>query len=295
MKKKILWIDDEPGIPLDGQKESPEQILKRTFKGKYALLNARNFREAAAIVQGDKSIELVLLDIHIKPVLSEKQGHYIARELYRKNKNLKFIVMTSYDGDTRSISLGEAGAKIAHIPKKELCIKTDYLLNICSSVLEDFENKAWQFEWDYPKAALRISNKSLRISDDIPFSGFLARFIEYCLESPQKRIDKGELRTALGPDSPSPERLMSDVNKRLLTQTNGRLWGMVVAGITGELLVMAPNKKLPHVTVKKSSAPAAPFSPPARTGDVAHNDLEERVKDCEEKILYLLKMLKSKK
>jgi len=300
MKKKILWVDDEPEVPLAGQSESPEQILKRIYKGKYNLLKAKNFTEAAAIIQADNSIRLVLMDIHIKPSATEKQGQYIARELYKINRNLKFIVLTSFDGDNREISLGEAGARIAHVLKNELCNKKEFLLNLSSAVLEDFENKTWKFEWDYSNTKLWVKNKSKKINHSVGFSGFNGAFLEYCLNSNQKMFDRGDLARDLSPNSPSVERLTSYVNERLREQTNGRLWGMFVRGARGEIVMAAPNVEI--IAPAKKGASSAISVPgtgavvgvPA-AGGAAQSDLERRIKECEDKITHLLKLLGGRK
>jgi len=292
-KKKILWVDDHP--------EEIRAVLREAYQDKYDLIEALNYAAAATIVQADKSLELVLLDIHFDG--TQKQGPDIAQDLYDINNNLKFIVLTSFDGDGREISLGDAGAKIAHVLKIELPNLKQFIFNVSAAVLEDYENANWDFEWNI-SSGLRVKNTVLGIDKLVVFTGFNGQLLDLCINSGIKCFDKGALRTALPPKSTSLEKLTTHINSRLREQTYGKLWGIFVKSgdAKAAIRLVAPNLKSVSGTISaavltqpgKSSAASASV-PVSGANMTVQSALEKRVKVCETKIAQLMKMLGGRK
>lgn len=102
-KKKILICDDEEGI-----RESLNLILKDN----YNLAFATNGQECLKILENDKNIRLVLIDIK----MPKQNGIEITRDIKHLRHDIKVIIVTGYESAEIAAEATAAGAD-AYIPK----------------------------------------------------------------------------------------------------------------------------------------------------------------------------------
>lgn len=102
-KKKILICDDEIGI-----RESLNLILKDNYDLKFSS----NGTECLKILNDDKEINIVLMDIK----MPKQNGIDVTRDIKRLNPSIKVIVVTGYESAEIAQEATAAGAD-AYITK----------------------------------------------------------------------------------------------------------------------------------------------------------------------------------
>lgn len=270
---KVLWVDDDPAQEFNGV---PLEATLEDIYGKQ-LAKARNYAEAAPIVGANKQIRLVLLDMEIQPVATEMQGQMIARELWKLNPFLKFIVLSGQGLEGRQMSLGEAGAKLMYIPKNDFFKHKEELRNLSSSWVDDDLNMNWTFTWDLEGGRLHLNNKRLAYEQAISITGNNALFLDACLHIPMRQVSRKDLCTHLGWQDKlgTPiEKTVADINKILRSKTNGRIWGIFTKAERGEIVTIVPNRNIVFAESQKRKKPAV----------VIRTTIESRVDKCEARL-----------
>jgi len=213
---KILCIDDEPDAPKIANK-TLRQILHDIYNtSHYEVIFETNGDKGIEIAGSDKETKLVLLDVEFKK--QKKQGDMIAKELLKVRTELKVIVLTRFTETGKKISFGHKRNVVHYVIKEETASPDiqNKVKNLSRAIIEDYENKGWQLEYDSPET-ITLYNGKESYGINIPITAKQA--IIDCMKSPNKPVSLSE--------SFNLNKAHNMINKNVLEATDWKTWGII--------------------------------------------------------------------
>ena len=212
----ILCIDDEPDAPKIANKTLRQTLHDIYNTSPYDVIFETNGDKGIEIAGSDKENRLVLLDVEFKK--QKKQGDMIAKELLKVRPELKVIVLTRFTETGKKISFGHK-RNVVHYVVKDKMFSPDIqkkLRNLSRAVIEDYENRGWQLEYD-GQETITLSKGKEAFGINIPLTA--KRAIIDCIESPNKPVSLSEFFNL--------SKAHSMINKNVLEGTDWKTWGIV--------------------------------------------------------------------
>lgn len=212
----ILCIDDEPDAPKIANR-TLRQILHDIYDtSPYEVIFETNGDKGIEIAGSGKDIKLVLLDVEFKK--QKKQGDTIAKELLKVRPELKVIVLTRFTETGKKISFGHKRNVVHYVIKEEIASLDiqNKVKNLSHAIIEDYENKDWQLEYNSPETITLYNGKeSYGINIPITAQGAIAD----CIKSPNRPISLSE--------SFNLHRIHNMINKNVREGTGWKTWGIL--------------------------------------------------------------------
>jgi len=213
---KILCIDDEPDAPKIANR-TLRQILHDIYNtSPYDVIFETNGDKGIEIAGSDKENRLVLLDVEFKK--QKKQGDMIAKELLKVRPELKVIVLTRFTETGKKISFGHKRNVVHYVIKEEIASPDiqNKVKNLSHAIIEDYENKGWQLEYDSPETINLYNGKeSYGINIPITAQGAIAD----CIKSPNRPVSLSE--------SYNLHRIHNMINNNVREGTGWKTWGIL--------------------------------------------------------------------
>ena len=212
----ILCIDDEPDAPKIANK-TLRQILHDIYDSSpYDVIFETNGDKGIEIAGSDKDTKLVLLDVEFKK--QKKQGDMIAKELLKVRPELRVIVLTRFTETGKKISFGHKRNVVHYVIKEETASPDiqNKVKNLSMAIIEDYENKGWQLEYDSPET-ITLYNGKESYGINIPLTAKQA--IIDCIKSPNKPVSLSE--------SFNLNKAHNMINKNVLEATDWKTWGII--------------------------------------------------------------------
>jgi CheY-like chemotaxis protein len=276
---KVLCIDDEPDVPRIANK-TLRQILSAVYDtSPYDVIFETNGDKGIKIADRNNDIKLILLDIEFKK--QKKQGDMIAKELEKIRPDLKVIVLTRFAETGRKISFGHKQNVVRYVVKEE--ISSVYiqkkLKNLSQAVIEDYENRGWQLEYDgHETITLFRDKESYGINIPITAKGAIID----CIQSPNRPV-------ALS-DPFNLNKAHNMINKNVTEVTDWKTWGIVTREdcAKGQL-------KLVVGSVVSSPAHQAPKDPYVTQSqfEMSLKEMNARIDKLEQKLAKISKTVDS--
>ena len=213
---KILCIDDEPDAPKIANK-TLRQILHDFYDtSPYDVIFETNGDKGVEIARSDKGTRLVLLDVEFRK--QKNQGDTIAKELLKVRPELKVIVLTRFTETGKKISFGHKRNVVHYVIKEEISSQDIQrkLKNLSQSVIEDYENRGWQLQYDgHETITMSKGKESYGINIPITAKGAIID----CIQSPNKPVSLSE--------SFNLNKAHNMINKNVLEGTDWKTWGIL--------------------------------------------------------------------
>lgn len=213
---KILCIDDEPDAPKIANK-TLRQILYDIYNtSPYEVIFETDGDKGIEIAGSDKETMLVLLDVEFKK--QKKQGDMIAKELLKIRPELKVIVLTRFTETGKKISFGHK-RNVVHYVIKEGIASLDIqnkVKNLSHAIIEDYENKGWQLEYDSPET-INLYNGKESYGINIPITAQEA--LGDCIHSPNSPVSLS--------DSFNLNKAHNMINNNVREGTGWKTWGIL--------------------------------------------------------------------
>jgi CheY-like chemotaxis protein len=213
---KILCIDDEPDAPKIANK-TLRQILHDIYNtSPYEVIFETNGDKGIEIAGSDKETKLVLLDVEFKK--QKKQGDIIAKELLKIRPELKVIVLTRFTETGKKISFGHKRNVVHYVIKNETASPDiqNKVKNLSHAIIEDYENKGWQLEYDSPET-ITLYNGKESYGINIPITAKGA--ITDCIQSPNRPVPLS--------DSSNLNKSHNMTNNNVREATDWKTWGIL--------------------------------------------------------------------
>ena len=212
----ILCIDDEPDAPKIANK-TLRQILHDIYDtSTYDVIFQTDGDKGIEIAGSDKETKLVLLDVEFKK--QKKQGDMIAKELLKVRPELKVIVLTRFTETGKKISFGHKRNVVHYVIKEETASLDiqNKVKNLSRAIIEDYENKGWQLEYDSPETITLYNGKeSYGINVPITAQGAIAD----CIKSPNRPVSLSE--------SFNLNKVHNMINNNVREGTGWKTWGII--------------------------------------------------------------------
>ncbi|MBC8359423.1 MAG: hypothetical protein H8E54_10840 [Candidatus Aminicenantes bacterium] len=212
----ILCIDDEPDAPKIANK-TLRQILHDIYNtSPYEVIFETNGDKGIEIAGSDKDTTLVLLDVEFKK--QKKQGDMIAKELLKVRPELKVIVLTRFTETGKKISFGHKRNVVHYVIKEETASLDiqNKVKNLSHAIIEDYENKDWQLEYNSPET-ITLSNGKESYGINIPITAQGA--IADCIKSPNRPVSLSE--------SFNLNKAHNMINNNVKEGTDWKTWGIL--------------------------------------------------------------------
>lgn len=228
MAKKILLIDDFPDQGFEtgnGQTgwEELQEVIFGLFGNDYEVLIEEDPREGERLVEEDKEIEIVLLDIDFdgNPI-----GQAIAKNIGTINPDVRVVVLTKLDGRGNRITFGQLKNVWYYFLKKDLSESTGRveLKGIVTALLDDPYNSKWSMTFDGETATLNHPDLSKEITIAVGNTNQAAT-LAHCLKSPNECHNYGDIE-GITPAYQLP-RVVSELNARFIKRTDYKIWGFL--------------------------------------------------------------------
>ncbi len=213
---KILCIDDEPDAPKIANK-TLRQILHDIYNtSPYEVIFETNGDKGIEIAGSDKETKLVLLDVEFKK--QKKQGDMIAKELLKIRPELKVIVLTRFTETGKKISFGHKRNVVHYVIKEETASPDiqNKVKNLSHAIIEDYENKDWQLEYDSPETITLYNGKEF-YGINIPITAQEA--LGNCIQSPNSPVSLS--------DSFNLNKAHNMINNNVREGTGWKTWGIL--------------------------------------------------------------------
>jgi len=213
---KILCIDDEPDAPKIANK-TLRQILHDIYNtSPYEVIFETNGDKGIEIAGSDKETKLVLLDVEFKK--QKKQGDMIAKELLKVRPELKVIVLTRFTETGKKISFGHKRNVVHYVIKEETASPDiqNKVKNLSHAIIEDYENKGWQLEYDSPET-ITLYNGKESYGINIPITAQEA--LGNCIQSPNSPVSLS--------DSYNLNKAHNMINNNVREGTGWKTWGIL--------------------------------------------------------------------
>ena len=212
----ILCIDDEPDAPKIANK-TLRQILHNIYNtSPYDVIFETNGDKGIEFAGSDKETKLVLLDVEFKK--QKKQGDMIAKELLKVRPELKVIVLTRFTETGKKISFGHKRNVVHYVIKEEIASLDiqNRLKNLSHAIIEDYENKDWQLEYNSPET-ITLYNGKESYGINIPITAQEA--LGDCIQSPNSPVSLS--------DSFNLNKAHNMINNNVREGTAWKTWGIL--------------------------------------------------------------------
>lgn len=218
MPKKILCIDDLPDKIIEGSSSSLRGVLQNIYSSSpYGVIFETNGEKGIRTARKDNDIRMVLLDIEFTQ--QRKQGDELVKDLLRVRPELKVIVLTRKTETGDKISFGHKKNVVHYVIKKEISSPDiqKKLRNLSCTIIEDYENKNWQLEYD-GKETITLSKGKESFGVNIPITAKQA--IQDCISSPNRPVN-----VTLPSDQLNKAHNM--INNNVRDGTDWKTWGIL--------------------------------------------------------------------
>jgi hypothetical protein len=274
MAKKILLIDDFPdeGFETGNGKtgwEELQEIITFLFGDKYEVLIEEDPKEGERLVEEDKEIEVVLLDIDFN---GNPRGQAVAKNLDTINPEVRVVVLTKLDARGNKITFGQLKNVWYYFLKKKLsesAARTE-LKGIVTALLEDPYNTKWSMTFDGDFVTLNHAsvNEAIKISIS---NDYEAETLQYSLNRPNECFDYKDM----GIDEAEYEKvyklskIVSSLNTKFIKKTKFNTWGFF------------DSKRCPDNCLKLVIGDRDQLPPEKK------NSLEEQIQQLQEEMIAL--------
>jgi len=213
---KILCIDDEPDAPKIANRTLREILHDIYSTSPYKVIFETDGDKGIEIAGSDKETKLVLLDVEFKK--QKKQGDMIAKELLNVRPELKVIVLTRFTETGKKISFGHKRNVVHYVIKEETASPDiqNKVKNLSHAIIEDYENKDWQLEYNSPET-ITLYNGKESYGINIPITAQEA--LGNCIQSPNSPVSLS--------DSFNLNKAHNMINNNVREGTRWKTWGIL--------------------------------------------------------------------
>ena len=213
---KILCIDDEPDAPKIANKTLRQMLHDIYDTSPYDVIFETDGDKGIEIAGSDKETKLVLLDVEFKK--QKKQGDMIAKELLKIRPELKVIVLTRFTETGKKISFGHKRNVVHYVIKEETASPDiqNKVKNLSLAIIEDYENKGWQLEYNSPET-ITLYNVKESYGINIPITAQNA--LGDCIKSPNRPVSLSE--------SFNLNKVHNMINNNVREGTGWKTWGIL--------------------------------------------------------------------